>query len=218
MKIAPSMLACDFSNIGNEIKKITEGGADLVHLDVMDGNFVPNISFGSSVIKSMRKYSPLPFDVHLMIQNPNRYIEDFAKAGADIITFHVEAERNIQQTIDKIKSFGIKPGLVIKPNTRAEAVFPYIKDIYMVLVMTVEPGFGGQSFMEDMMPKISSIKNYSKKVNPDLLIEVDGGINLKTISVASNYGTDICVAGTSVFSSTDTGKSIRELKIAANQF
>lgn len=216
MKIAPSMLACDFSNIGNEIKKITKGGADLVHLDIMDGNFVPNISFGPAVIKSMRKYSSLPFDVHLMIQNPHRYIEDFASAGADIITFHIEAERNIKQTIEKIKSFGIKPGLVIKPNTRAEAVFPYIKDIYMVLVMTVEPGFGGQSFMENMMPKISSIKNYSKKINSDLLVEVDGGINLKTITIAANYGADICVAGTSVFNSADTGRAINELKAAAN--
>ena len=216
MKIAPSMLACNFSKIGNEIKKITEGGADLVHLDVMDGNFVPNISFGAAVIKSMREYSSLPFDVHLMIQNPHRYIEDFANAGADIITFHVEAERNIKQTIEEIKSLGIKPGLVIKPNTRAEAVVPYIKKIYMVLVMTVEPGFGGQSFMEDMMPKISLIKNYSKEVNPNLLIEVDGGINLKTIPIAAKYGADICVAGTSVFNSTDTGKSINELKIAAN--
>lgn len=218
MKIAPSMLACDFARIGNEIQRISGGGADLVHLDVMDGDFVPNISFGPAVIESMRKYTNLPFDVHLMIKNPNRYIEEFAKSGADIITFHVEAERNISETIQKIKDFGVKPGLVIKPNTRAEAVFPYLKDIYMVLIMTVEPGFGGQSFMEDMMPKITAIKNKAKEVNPNLLIEVDGGINLETITVAAKYGVDICVAGTSVFKSADTGKAIRDLKNASTVY
>lgn len=215
MKIAPSMLACDFACIGNEVQKISKGGADLVHLDVMDGDFVPNISFGPAVIKSMRKYTSLPFDVHLMIQNPNRYIEEFAKAGADIITFHVEAEKDIPQTIQKIKSFGVKPGLVIKPNTRAEAVFPYLKDIYMVLIMTVEPGFGGQVFMEDMMPKVTAIKNYTNKINPNLLIEADGGINLETIPIAAKYGVDICVAGTSVFKNTNTGKAIEDLKKAS---
>lgn len=215
MKIAPSMLACDFAHIGNEIQRISEGGADLVHLDVMDGDFVPNISFGPAVIKAMRKYTSLPFDVHLMIQNPIRYIEEFTKAGADIITFHIEAERNISQTIQKIKSLGAKPGLVIKPNTRAEAIFPYLKDIYMVLIMTVEPGFGGQSFMEDMMPKITAIRNQAREINPDLLIEVDGGINLKTIPVAAKYGVDICVAGTSVFKSANAGKAIEDLKKAS---
>ena len=215
MKIAPSMLACDFSNIKGEINSITQGGADLIHLDIMDGDFVPNISFGPDIVKSMRKYTDLPFDVHLMIQNPHRFINQFAKAGADIITFHVEAERNISDTIKKIKSFGIKPGLVIKPNTRAEAVFPYLDDIYMVLIMTVEPGFGGQSFMHDMMGKVPLIKNQAKKMKTDILIEADGGINLDTIKIASKSGVDICVAGTSVFKSTDTGKTIDNLKRAA---
>ena len=165
MLIAPSLLSCDFSQMGQEIKRMELAKADFMHLDVMDGHFVPNITFGAPVIKTVRSYTDVPFDVHLMISEPLKYIDDFADAGADIITFHVESDSDIKETIEKIKSRGVKPGLVIPPNTPASAVFPYLSDLYMVLIMTVEPGFGGQSFMEDMLPKVSEIRNEADKVN-----------------------------------------------------
>lgn len=217
MLIAPSLLSCDFSKMGQEIERMEKAKADFMHLDVMDGHFVPNISFGAPVIKAVRSYTDVPFDVHLMISEPLKYIDDFADAGADIITFHVECDSDIQQTIDKIKSRGVKPGLVIKPNTPASAVFPYLKDLYMVLVMTVEPGFGGQSFMEDMLPKVSQLKKQAEKENLKLLIEADGGISCDTIGKASKAGVDVCVAGTAVFKAQDSAAAIEELKkIAEN--
>lgn len=212
MLIAPSLLSCDFSKMGQEIKRMEEAKADIMHLDVMDGHFVPNITFGAPVIKTVRSYTDVPFDVHLMISEPLKYIDDFADAGADIITFHVESDSPIQETIDKIKSRGVKAGLVIKPNTPASAVFPYLKDLYMVLVMTVEPGFGGQSFMEDMLPKVEEIRTEANKTNPQLLIEVDGGIAEGTIAKASKAGVDICVAGTAVFKADDSAQAIANLK------
>ncbi len=212
MLIAPSLLSCDFSKMGQEIKRMEEAKADFMHLDVMDGHFVPNITFGAPVIKTVRSYTDVPFDVHLMISEPLKYIDDFADAGADIITFHVESDSPIQETIDKIKSRGVKAGLVIKPNTPASAVFPYLKDLYMVLVMTVEPGFGGQSFMEDMLPKVEEIRTEANKTNPQLLIEVDGGIAEGTIAKASKAGVDICVAGTAVFKADDSAQAIASLK------
>lgn len=217
MLIAPSLLSCDFSKMGQEIERMEKAKADFMHLDVMDGHFVPNITFGAPVIKAVRSYTDVPFDVHLMISEPLKYIDDFADAGADIITFHVECDSDIQQTIDKIKSRGVKPGLVIKPNTPASAVFPYLKDLYMVLVMTVEPGFGGQSFMEDMLPKVSQLKKQAEKENLKLLIEADGGISCDTIGKASKAGVDVCVAGTAVFKVQDSAAAIEELKkIAEN--
>ncbi|HBM98193.1 MAG TPA: ribulose-phosphate 3-epimerase [Ruminococcus sp.] len=212
MKIAPSLLSCDFSKMGEEIKRMDVCGADWMHLDVMDGHFVPNITFGAPVIKTVRGYTDKPFDVHLMISDPLKYADDFIDAGADIITFHIECDSDIQQTIDKIKSRDVKVGLVVKPNTPASAVFPYLKDLDLVLVMTVEPGFGGQSFMADMLPKVAEIKAEAKKLGIEMPVEVDGGIGAETIAKAASAGVDICVAGTAVFKAEDAAKAIAELR------
>ena len=212
MQIAPSLLSCDFSKFGEEIVRMDKAGADMMHLDVMDAHFVPNLTFGAPVIKMLRKYTDKPFDVHLMISEPLKYIDDFADAGADIISFHTESDTDIEETLSKIESRGIKPALAIKPNTPYDVVLPYLDRLYMVLVMTVEPGFGGQSFMADMMSKVEALKKHAKDRNLDLLIQVDGGIAKETIKTASNAGVDICVAGTAVFKPEDAKQAIDELK------
>ena len=211
MKIAPSMLACDFTRMGEEVRRITRAGADWVHLDVMDVGFVPNISFGPAVIAALRKETDLPFDVHLMIQQPLFYIPHFAKAGADLITFHVESESPVRETLQAIHKAGCRAGLVLKPGTPAQAVKEYLPDCDLVLIMTVEPGFGGQAFMADMMPKVRAIKSWA----PQMTMEVDGGINKETIRLCAESGADVAVAGTSVFRAPDAGKMIEELKAEA---
>ena len=208
MLIAPSMLACDFSHMADEVKKIDAAGADLVHLDVMDGHFVPNISFGPAVIAALRPHTKLPFDVHLMLSHPLSYISTFAKAGADLITFHVECDDDPAAVIDEILACGCKPGLAVKPATPVEALFPYVDKLAMALVMTVEPGFGGQSFMADMMPKIRTLKEKF----PSLTVEADGGIGPKTIDACREAELDIAVAGSSVFNAEDTATAIALLK------
>lgn len=206
MKISPSMLASDYANLEAELKKCES--AELIHLDVMDGHFVPNISIGAPVIKAMKRVCSVPFDVHLMISDPLKYIEDFANAGADIITFHTECESDINETINKILECGCKAALAVKPATPVEAVYPYIDKLSMVLVMTVEPGFGGQSFMENMMPKIERLRADF----PDIDIQVDGGVNAETIKTCARAGANVFVAGSAVFKSENPQETIALLK------
>ena len=213
MKISPSMLACDFANMGAEANKCAAGGAHLLHLDVMDGHFVPNISFGAPVIAGLSKVCDLPFDVHLMISQPLRYIDDYADAGADLITFHLESDDDPNAVIDKILARGCKTAIAIKPGTPAEAVLPYADRLAMVLVMTVEPGFGGQSFMADMMPKLTLLRSRY----PHLDLQVDGGINLETVKAAAKAGANVFVAGSAVFKSADPAATIAGLCRAAQQ-
>lgn len=206
IKISPSILASDYANLETELKKCAT--AELIHVDVMDGHFVPNISIGAPVVSSIKKVCNIPFDVHLMISNPIDYVEDFAKAGADIICFHVESNSDIESTIDKILSLGKKAALAVKPGTDIDTVMPYLDKLSMVLVMTVEPGFGGQSFMECTMPKIEKLR----EINKDIDIEVDGGINADTIKIAAKAGANVFVAGSAVFKSENPADTIEILK------
>ena len=211
--ISPSLLSCDFAKMGEEVKRMEEGGAQWMYIDVMDGHFVPNITIGAPVLKSLKKDMNSVADVHLMITDPLKYVEDFAKAGADYITFHVESDSDPLETINKIRELGCKPSISVKPKTPAEAIFPYLELVDMVLVMTVEPGFGGQSFMEDMMPKVKAIREECEKRGlHDMHIEVDGGISSDTIATAAKAGANVFVSGSAIFKAPDAKVIITELK------
>lgn len=212
IKIAPSILSADFRRLEDEIKKVEKAGADLIHIDVMDGHFVPNITIGPLVVKAARKCTKLPLDVHLMIENPDRYIPDFARAGADIITIHIEASTDVKRDIELIRKNSVKPGLVVNPGTEVEKVYPYLHDISMVLIMSVNPGFEGQKFMPEVLEKIRKLKVESRKQKVGIDIEVDGGINLDNAKEVVKAGTNILVAGSAVFYSKDYKKTICQLK------
>ena len=212
IKIAPSILSADFANLERDIRKIDT--ADYVHVDIMDGEFVPNISIGIPVVKAIRPVTGLPLDVHLMITKPVRYVEQFCDAGADLVTCHVEADtpEKIHLALDKIHAKGKKAGVVLKPNTRAEAVLPFLDKCDIVLVMTVEPGFGGQKFMADMMPKVSAIRRYINERNLDCELEVDGGVDAVTCKTCIEAGANVLVAGSAVYKAADIPAKIKELR------
>ena len=210
-KLAPSILSADFSCLGEETERIRRGGADLIHVDVMDGHFVPNISFGAPVMKCIRKDFDGIFDVHLMISEPLRYLDDFVKGGADMITFHLESDSDPDATIAAIHEKGCKAGISIKPKTPAEAVKPYLDRVDMVLVMTVEPGFGGQKFMTDMMPKVTQIRQWISESGREIDLQVDGGVNAETAKVCVEAGANVLVAGSYLFSKPDYAAAIKTL-------
>lgn len=212
VKIAPSILSADFSNLGEDIERIDKGGAEFVHIDVMDGNFVPNISLGLPVIKSIRNRTEKVFDVHLMINNPSNYIDDFIEAGADIITVHYEADIHIDRTINYIKSKGKKAAVSLNPGTPTSVLKDLIPILDMVLIMTVNPGFGGQKFIPYCLDKIREIKEMSNKVNPSLLIEVDGGIDKSNVKEVIDAGANVIVAGSAVFNGGEISENIKALR------
>jgi ribulose-phosphate 3-epimerase len=213
-KIAPSILAADFMNLERDIHDLEKNGADFVHVDIMDGIFVPNISIGIPVVQALRPITDLPLDVHLMIDRPIRYVDDFIKAGADFLTIHIEADQpqNTLDALDRIHELGCKAGIVLKPRTPAEAALPYLEKCDMVLVMTVEPGFGGQKFMADMMPKVQKLRAYLDEVNPNCLLEVDGGVDAKTHTLCKESGANVLVAGSAYFKASDRAAFVKTIQ------
>ncbi len=212
--LSPSILSCDYMNMQREFEDCKKAGCKWLHVDIMDGHFVPNLSFGYSLVQSMRPVTDLVLDVHLMIDTPIKYAENFCKAGADYLTIHVEADtqENIHKTLDLIRSMGVKPGVVVKPNTPAEAVLPFLEKCDLVLVMTVEPGFGGQKFMADMMPKLKKLRQYINEKNPTCHLEVDGGVDLQTGEICKENGADVLVAGSAYFKATDRVNFIKKIE------
>jgi len=214
IQIAPSILAANFAKLGEEVKEVEQAGAQLIHIDVMDGHFVPNISFGSIVLDAIRPLTDLPLDVHLMIENPDQYIEQFAQAGADYITVHVEACRHLHRTIQLIRSYGVKAGVVLNPHTPIESIQNVLEDIDMVLLMTVNPGFGGQKFIHSVVPKIEALSTLIKERGLDIAIEIDGGITAETIVPCAQAGATIFVAGSAIYSKEDRTAALQEILAA----
>lgn len=212
IQISPSILSANFAALGEDIKKLDVCGADMIHIDVMDGNFVPNITFGVPIIKSIRGLTKLPFDLHLMIDEPSKYIEDFARAGADIISFHYEAEKHIDRTVRYIKSLGLKASIALNPGTPISVLSDILPELNMVLIMTVNPGFGGQSFISYSNDKVKELKKLASEKNKDLLIEVDGGINKDTISLVVENGADVVVAGSAIFNDGKVKENMESLR------
>lgn len=210
-KIAPSILAADFANLEREIREIEENGGEWVHVDIMDGMFVPNITIGMPVVRCLRKVTDLILDVHLMVHKPIRYVEEFVKAGADWLTFHVEADQpqNILEALDKVRAMGCKTGIAMRPKTPAEVAIPYLDKCDMILVMTVEPGLGGQKFMMETMPKLKKLRQMLDEVNPECILEVDGGINAETQKIVKENGAEVLVAGSAYFQAEDKAGFVR---------
>jgi len=212
VKIAPSILSADFARLGEEVKDVEQGGADYIHVDVMDGHFVPNITIGPLIVDAIRPVTTLPLDVHLMIEHPDQYIEAFAKAGADYLTVHVETCRHLHRTVQSIKAAGVKAGVVLNPATPVDSLKNIIEDLDMVLLMSVNPGFGGQKFIHSVLPKIRQVKEMADSLNPELEIEVDGGVNEDTASLCVEAGATVLVAGSAVFNKEDRAAAISALK------
>ncbi|MBA4538099.1 ribulose-phosphate 3-epimerase [Bacillus aquiflavi] len=212
VKIAPSILSANFAALGEEIKSVEAGGADYIHVDVMDGHFVPNITIGPLIVEAIRPITKLPLDVHLMIENPDQYIEAFAKAGADYITVHVEACPHLHRTIHFIKSFGVKAGVVLNPATPVESIQHMIEDVDLVLLMSVNPGFGGQKFIKSVLPKISKVNDMVKSKELNVEIEVDGGVNKETAKLCIAAGANVLVAGSAIYNEQDRAKAISVLR------
>ena len=212
--LSPSILSADYMHFHEDMDKTKADGAKWLHVDIMDGHFVPNMSFGYAWVKSMRNITDLVLDVHLMIDTPIKYAEEFCKAGADYLTIHVEADtpENVMATLEKIRSLGVKPGIVVKPKTPAEAIAPYLDKVDLVLVMTVEPGFGGQKFMADMMPKLAKLRAMLDEVNPDCHLEVDGGVDLTTGEICKENGADVLVAGSAFFGAADRAAFLQSIE------
>lgn len=215
-KIAPSILAADYANFATELKRVEETDAEYVHIDIMDGQFVPNISFGADVVASMRKHSKLVFDCHLMVVEPERYVDAFAQAGADIMTIHVESTKHIHGALQKIKAAGMKAGVVINPGTPVEALVPVLGLVDQVLIMTVNPGFGGQAFIPEMMAKVEAVTKMRQEAGYDFDIEVDGGIDNTTIKAAAQAGANVFVAGSYLFKASDLPAQVQTLRVALN--
>ncbi|MBM7608312.1 ribulose-phosphate 3-epimerase [Lysinibacillus composti] len=214
IKIAPSILSANFAKLGEEVKEVEAAGAELIHIDVMDGHFVPNITMGPIVVEALRPITTLPLDVHLMIENPDAYIEQFAKAGADYITVHVEACRHLHRTIQLIRSFGVKPGVVLNPHTPIESIQHILEDVDLVLFMTVNPGFGGQKFISSVVPKVEALSNIIKERGLNIDIEIDGGINEETIVPCAKAGATIFVAGSAIYNQADRANALQRIKAA----